>query len=48
MKGFRVTADIENNRLLLWANDDELGEVKNLLQQLGEVPGRSDPGLSSV
>jgi type II secretory pathway component GspD/PulD (secretin) len=36
-KGFRVTADIENNRLLLWANERELVEVKNLLAQLGEI-----------
>jgi hypothetical protein len=34
---FRVDADIENNRLLLWANDIEIDEVRNLLVKLGEV-----------
>jgi type II secretory pathway component GspD/PulD (secretin) len=44
MKGFRVTADIENNRLLLWANPAEFAEVKNLLVKLGEMPeGGTDP-----
>lgn len=43
-KGFRVDADIENNRLLLWASDAELAEVRRLLVKLGEIPGgRSDP-----
>jgi type II secretory pathway component GspD/PulD (secretin) len=37
---FRVDADVENNRLLLWANQIELEEVMNLLAKLGEVPGR--------
>ncbi|MCG8448557.1 MAG: hypothetical protein MI725_03130, partial [Pirellulales bacterium] len=32
--GFRVLPDVENNRLLLWANDDELAEVKNLIDKL--------------
>ena len=40
-KGFRVDADIENNRLLLWANEEELKEVQNFLVKLGEIPGRS-------
>lgn len=35
---FRVDADIEGNRLLLWANDIEMEEVHNLLVKLGEVP----------
>jgi type II secretory pathway component GspD/PulD (secretin) len=35
---FRVSADTENNRLLLWTNDIELKEVHNLLIKLGEVP----------
>ncbi len=42
---FRVDADVENNRLLLWANEIELGEVRNLLVKLGEIPpegGRRD------
>jgi hypothetical protein len=37
---FRVDADVENNRLLLWANQIELDEVMNLLAKLGEVPAR--------
>ena len=37
---FRVDADIENNRLLLWANEVELAEVENLLVKLGEIPPR--------
>ncbi len=36
-KGFRVDADVENNRLLLWANDAELEQVK---QFLGRIDGR--------
>ena len=35
---FRVDADIEFNRLLLWANPVEMEEVKNLLVKLGEIP----------
>ena len=35
---FRVDADIEYNRLLLWANDVEIAEVQNLLVKLGEIP----------
>ncbi len=43
-KGFRVDADIENNRLMLWASDAELAEVRRLLEKMGEIPGRStDP-----
>lgn len=38
-KGFRVEADTENNRLLLWASDAELAEVRRLLTKLGELPG---------
>lgn len=37
---FRVDADVENNRLLLWANELELEEVTNLLTKLGEIPSR--------
>jgi hypothetical protein len=40
-KGFRVDADIENNRLLLWANDAELKEVRKLLAKLGEIAGET-------
>ncbi len=35
---FRVDADVEFNRLLVWANEIELNEVKNLLVKLGEIP----------
>ncbi len=35
---FKVDADIENNRLLLWANEIELREIENLLMKLGEIP----------
>jgi hypothetical protein len=41
---FRVDADVEGNRLLLWANEVEMGEVKKLLVKLGEMPG---PGGNS-
>ncbi|WP_172992078.1 secretin N-terminal domain-containing protein [Lacipirellula parvula] len=34
---FRIQADVENNRLLLWANDDEYKEVSALLKDLGAV-----------
>ncbi|HND50904.1 MAG TPA: secretin N-terminal domain-containing protein, partial [Pirellulaceae bacterium] len=37
---FRVEGDVENNRLLLWANDIEVEEVTNLLVKLGEIPPR--------
>ena len=39
VKGFGVDADIENNRLLLWANEAELKRVRELLVKLGEIPG---------
>jgi type II secretory pathway component GspD/PulD (secretin) len=35
---FRVDADVEHNRLLLWANQAELAEVQALLVKLGEIP----------
>jgi type II secretory pathway component GspD/PulD (secretin) len=34
---FRVDADLENNRLLLWANEIEVAEVDNLLVKLGAI-----------
>jgi hypothetical protein len=37
---FRVDADTENNRLLLWANEIEVEEVTSLLAKLGEIPAR--------
>ncbi|HJQ78405.1 MAG TPA: hypothetical protein VJ828_00545 [Lacipirellulaceae bacterium] len=43
VKGFGVDADIENNRLLLWANDAEMQRVRGLLVKLGEIPeGQQD------
>ena len=36
--GFRVDADVEYNRILLWANSVELQEVHSLLVKLGEIP----------
>lgn len=44
---FRVDADVENNRLLLWANEIEIQEVQNLLVKLGEVPA-GDAAASRV
>lgn len=40
-KGFRVLPDIENNRLLLWASDDELAEVNKLIDKLRANPDGS-------
>ncbi|MGE5194868.1 MAG: secretin N-terminal domain-containing protein, partial [Deltaproteobacteria bacterium] len=37
-KKFRVDADVEHNRLLLWANPVELEEINHLLVKLGEIP----------
>ena len=34
---FKVSADIENNRLLLWCNDTEYKSVRELLEKLGEM-----------
>lgn len=34
---FRVDADVEHNRLLLWANELEIAEVQKLLVKLGEI-----------
>ena len=35
-KGFRVLSDVENNRLLLWASEDELKEVHDLISKLSQ------------
>ncbi|MFH1920062.1 MAG: secretin N-terminal domain-containing protein, partial [Planctomycetota bacterium] len=46
---FRVDADVEFNRLLLWANEIELEEVMNLLEKLGEIPPEGgDPSTVRV
>lgn len=43
VKGFGVDADIENNRLMLWATDAEMERVRGLLVKLGEIPdGQQD------
>ncbi len=34
----RVEADVENNQLLIWANEIELKMVNDLLVKLGEIP----------
>lgn len=39
LKGFGIDADIENNQLLVWANEAEMQRVRDLLVQLGETPG---------
>lgn len=39
--GFRVDADVEKNRILLWATESEMAEVRELLQKLGEIPGEA-------
>ncbi len=42
--GFRVDADVENNRLLLWANDAELTQVNQFLAELtGDAPNVGGP-----
>lgn len=37
-KEFKVEPDIENNRILVYANKVEMGEIRTLLQKLGEIP----------
>lgn len=37
---FKVTANVEYNQLLVWANEIELKEVYNLLEKLGEIQTR--------
>ncbi|RIK77598.1 MAG: hypothetical protein DCC67_12490 [Planctomycetota bacterium] len=34
---FRIQADVENNRLLLWANKEELQQVTTMLKDLGAL-----------
>jgi type II secretory pathway component GspD/PulD (secretin) len=40
IKGFGVDADIEHNRLVLWANEAEMKRVRDLLVKLGEIPSQ--------
>ncbi len=35
---FRVDADVETNRLLFWASEYEMAQVKDFLESLGESP----------
>ena len=37
-KEFKIEPDIENNRLLVYANKTEMSEIMLLLQKLGEIP----------
>ncbi len=37
-KVFKVEADVENNRLLVFANTIEMEEIRDLLKKLGEIP----------
>ena len=42
-KGFRIDADVENNRLLLWANEAEHKEVQQFLIELRKAsPGEEE------
>ncbi len=36
--GFKAMPDVENNRLIIWANADELARVNKMLTRLGESP----------
>jgi type II secretory pathway component GspD/PulD (secretin) len=46
---FKVDADLEHNRLLLWANEIELADVDDLLVKLGEIPAKgADAGTRRV
>jgi type II secretory pathway component GspD/PulD (secretin) len=45
---FRVVADVEKNRLLLWVNDDELENVRELLAELGEAIGEGTAPTPAV
>lgn len=43
-KPFKVDADIDRNRLLLWANPTEMEQIRDLLVKMGETaPGASNP-----
>lgn len=46
---FKIEADIEHNRLLVWANEIELEEIENLLAKMGEIkPGQSNPATARM
>jgi hypothetical protein len=44
---FQMEADVERNRLLFWANDLELAEVKTLLLGMGEIALDLHNGLTT-
>ncbi|MEM9354387.1 MAG: secretin N-terminal domain-containing protein [Planctomycetota bacterium] len=46
--GFKALADLERNRLLVWANDTEIEQVRDLLTQLGETPGGGSANPSKM
>lgn len=46
-KRFRVDADADQNRLLLWGTDTELQDVRRLLVKLGEVVEFAGPAVAS-
>ncbi len=46
--GFRIFPDVANNRLLLWANQDELQEVKDLIAKLSKQFGSGHDGNRRV
>ena len=41
---FRVGANVEDNQILLWANEIEREEINNLLVKLGEIPANGNQG----
>ncbi|TWT55588.1 Bacterial type II/III secretion system short domain protein [Thalassoglobus neptunius] len=44
---FKVDADVENNRLLVWANEMEFKEIENLLSKMGEISlGQPNPATA--
>jgi len=45
---FRVLPDVENNRLIVWATESELAEVRNLIDKLSETGDRSWGNASRV
>ena len=45
---FKVTADVENNRLILKCNDSEYEMVMELLTQMGEVQSRSKFAMNEI
>ncbi len=46
--GFKAMADVEKNRLLLWANDDEFSEVNEMLEQMGATGSSANRDQSKV